>query len=163
MNKIPLTSQASFFKGLWFIFRDGDQEIAAHSSALGKERIFLNGNLMSEKRSLGKTSKHQFICDEIEYAVVYSVVKASVMNLECSLLKNSICIASFKAYHKQKASATKVVGTLLSGLLLGSSLGLLISYFHLPLALSLIVALVFYYIIIASRKAKKIIIDRIDV
>jgi hypothetical protein len=163
MNKIPLTSQASFFKGLWFIFRDGDQEIAAHSSVLGKERIFLNGNLMSGKRSLGKSSRHQFIFEEIEYAVVYSIVKASAMNLECSLLKNSICIASFKAYHKQKSTVAKVVGTLLSGLLLGSSLGLLISYFHLPLVLSLILALVFYYIIIASRQAKRIIIDTIDV
>jgi hypothetical protein len=100
MNKIPLTSQISIFNGIWFVFRDGDREIAAHCSILGLERTFVNGRLIFKKRSFSKTSNYQFDFDGNLYEVLVLVYKLETTQTECSLTKDGICIEKFKAYYK---------------------------------------------------------------
>jgi hypothetical protein len=53
VNKIPAISQFNFPDGAWFIFKDGDREIAAHNSILCLERIFINGKLVLKKKYSG--------------------------------------------------------------------------------------------------------------
>jgi hypothetical protein len=58
---IPENTEASLYKGLWFVFKDDDRDIAMHSSALsGQERIFVNGELVSKKRVFSLKSNHRF-------------------------------------------------------------------------------------------------------
>jgi hypothetical protein len=124
MTKIPSTSQASFIKGLWFIFRDGDREIAAHGSTLGQERIFVNGKLVSQKRSLSKKSTHQFIFEGNMYEIMFVMPKTSITEMECSLTKDNICIEIFKA-HYNYPSKIKIFFNIIVGLLFGALLGIL--------------------------------------
>jgi hypothetical protein len=98
MRKIPTASQFTPLKEIWFIFRDGDLEIAAHNSLLAKESIFVNGEIVSESRSLNRVGKHQFVFGENKYEVVFDVLKIVKGEMECSLFKNSICIGKFKTY-----------------------------------------------------------------
>jgi hypothetical protein len=104
MNKIPLTSQFNLFKGIWFVFRDGDREIAAHNSLFAKERVFINGEIVSENRSLNRIGKHQFIFNRSEYEVVFNVSKVIKGEMECSLFKNNLCIGKFKTYYSIRSS-----------------------------------------------------------
>jgi hypothetical protein len=100
MNKIPLTSQISIFNGIWFVFRDGDREIAAHCSILGLERTFVNGRLIFKKRSFSKTSNYQFEFEGNLYEVLVLVYKLETTQTECSLIKDGICIEKFRAHYK---------------------------------------------------------------
>jgi hypothetical protein len=93
VNKIPDISQFNFPDGVWFIFRDGDRQIAAHNSILGLERIFINGKLASKRRSLARRSSHQFIFEGNIYAVTTIVSKGKNSKTECSLLKDDVCIS----------------------------------------------------------------------
>ena len=102
MYTIPTTSQASTFKGFWFIFRDGDTIIAAHGSSWsGRERLFINNELISEQRTYRKRSIHPFIFAEDLYEVVFEVPRQIFwLELKCSLSKNGICIGRFKMGYK---------------------------------------------------------------
>ena len=110
MRKIPITSQLIPLEGLWFIFKDGDHEIAAHNSLLAKESVFVNGEIVSENRSLNRIGKHQFMFDGNEYEVVFNVFKIIKCEMECSLFKNSICVGKFKTYYSRKFSKASCRG-----------------------------------------------------
>lgn len=61
MRELPNKSLISIVKGCWFIFHEGDKKILAGGSPLtGKEWVYVNGVLVSEKQSFKITSKHVF-------------------------------------------------------------------------------------------------------
>jgi hypothetical protein len=43
MSKIPTTSQITPSEGIWFVFKDGEREIAVNNSYLAKESVYLSG------------------------------------------------------------------------------------------------------------------------
>jgi len=57
---LPNTSQASPTKGIWFVHNDGINTIRFFGSTIGKEKIFLNEELVSEHRSMKLKSAHKF-------------------------------------------------------------------------------------------------------
>jgi uncharacterized membrane protein len=159
MNKIPTSSQVSLSKGFWFIFRDGEREIAAHGSAIsGQERIFVNGELISEKRSLSKTSEHQFTVGNNTYIVMFLVPQILQGKMECSLIKDGRCIQAFRTYPQHKF---KIVRALVA-LLVGAICGLLLSFFKLPFWLMFFVVAI-YVAIVISQETKNVVVDKIDV
>ncbi|MBW4622178.1 MAG: hypothetical protein KME17_22845 [Cyanosarcina radialis HA8281-LM2] len=160
MNKIPKSSQVSLSKGFWFIFRDGEREIAAHGSTItGRERIFVNGELISEKRSLSKRSEHQFTVNENIYKVIFVVPQILQGKMECSLIKDGKCIRAFKT--SPKNSKFRTLDFIILGLIGGVS-GFLISHFKLPFWLIFFV--IFAVIVIrVSQATKEIVIDDIEV
>jgi hypothetical protein len=156
MNKIPLNSQVSLLKGFWFIFRDGDREIAAHGSALsGRERIFVNGQLVSEKRSLSMTSRHQFSWEENMYEIMFHIPRILAGRMECSLMKDGIFVECFKTSYKFKFKIAKIVTATLAGALLGFTF----AYFRLPLWPMLILCACLFFLVVA-RETNNIVIDR---
>jgi hypothetical protein len=172
MTKIPSTSQASFIKGLWFIFRDGDREIAAHGSTLGQERIFVNGKLVSQKRSLSKKSTHQFIFEGNMYEIMFIVSKTSSTEMECSLTRDNICVGIFKTYYKQASTVKSpikiffnIILGLIIGMLMGTFGGLFGILFKIPLMLTLIPSIVIGLIVYFNRIKPKstMVVERVDV
>jgi hypothetical protein len=156
MNKIPHNSQVSLLKGYWFIFQDGDREIAAHASALsGRERVFVNGRLVSRKRSLTLTSNHQFLWEGSTYIIVFHAPRLLAAQLECSLTKDNVFIDRFKTSYKLKHRALKVV----CSALVGALLGFCTAYFYLPLW-PLIIFGVFFMALIVDRETRNIVINR---
>jgi hypothetical protein len=92
VNKIPAISQFNFPDGVWFIFRDGDREIAAHNSILCLERIFINGKLASKRRSIFRISNHYFVFEDNSYNVKIVVSDWKSGRTECFLKKDDIYI-----------------------------------------------------------------------
>jgi hypothetical protein len=93
VNKIPPNSQVSVLKGFWFIFQDGDREIAAWASALTfREQVFINKQLLSEKRSLNIKSKHHLILEENVYEIVFNISNFLTGKLNCSLIKDDVLL-----------------------------------------------------------------------
>lgn len=135
MNKIPLKSQFSLLKGFWFIFQDGDRSIAAHGSATGQEKIFVNGQLISKKRSLRMTSKHQFSWEGNTYELVFRISQILNWKMECSLAKDGVLIGCFKTSCKSKFTIVKI---LVVYTLVGAVIGFIFGYFNLPLWLLVI-------------------------
>ena len=159
MNKIPTSFQASLFRGFWFIFRDAEKEIAAHASAInGQEHIFVNGKLISEKRSLSKTSEHQFTVNDNTYTVMFFVPQILQGKMECSLIKDGKCIQAFRTYPRQKS----IIIEALVLLLFGTICVFFISFFKLPLWLIFFVLAINVAMVI-SHETKNVIVEKIDV
>lgn len=129
MNNIPHNSQFALLQGFWFVFRDGDREIAANSSALtGQERVFANGQLVSKQRSFRMVSKHQFSWQGNTYDVVFRVPQIFTGKMECSLTKDGVFIGCFKTSYKSKFRMLEFFVSALFGALIGGLTG----YFSLP-------------------------------
>ena len=135
MNNIPQSSQASLLKGYWFIFKDGDRSIAAHGSSTGQEKIFVDGQLVSKKRSFRMTSKHQFYWEKDTYEIVFRISQILKGKMECSLAKDGVLIGCFKTSYKSKLTVVK----LLVYALVGAVIGFIFGYFDLPLWLLVII------------------------
>jgi hypothetical protein len=158
MNKIPTASQVSLSKGLWFIFTNGGRGISAQCSVLtGKERIFVDGSLVSEKWSFGKTSTHQFTVEGDTYEVVFFIPHILSGNIECTLNKNGVRVECFRTSYRYRHR----VATLLAYGLIGALLGFLVGYFNLPVW-PILIAVILLIAIAAAREAQKVSIDRME-
>ncbi|WP_404392132.1 hypothetical protein [Pseudoalteromonas phenolica] len=69
-------------------FQDGDNQIACKANFLnGKEYVYINDELVSEKRNLGFKSKHTFEYEGAEWTVVFDVINMLTSETECLILK----------------------------------------------------------------------------
>ena len=95
---IPIESEASFKKGSWFIHNDGINTIQIWSSNLnGKEKVFLNNELVSEQRSLKMQNSHKFKDKNgHNYEVEFKVINLFKGVLNCSIKKDGLVIKVFK-------------------------------------------------------------------
>jgi hypothetical protein len=169
MNRIPLTSQFSLFKGIWFVFRDGDREIAHHNSILGLERIFINGKLIFKKRILSqisKTNKRQFTFEGNLYEVLILISKVQTTQIECSLVKDGVHLDKLKAYYKLDGIPIPVKKQLvlcLPGAILTVYFAI---FFNIPFWLYLPILVISVYAPIITYMIKKhmrLIVEKIDI
>lgn len=83
--------QVSLRNGFWFYFVDGEHKITAFGAAgSGKEVIFVDDERVSEKRTLGMKSKHQFAIAEDQYEVQLAVTNLFTGAVECTVIKNGM-------------------------------------------------------------------------
>lgn len=125
---IPEKSEASIKKGNWFIHKDGDNTIQVWSSNVhGKEKVFLNNNLVSEHRSIKMKSAHQFqSADGANYEVRFRMESLSNGSLECVMERDGTRIKTFKTkYIKGKNFSLKRAFVLLLACIGYSTLGLM--------------------------------------
>ena len=81
--------------GYKFYFQDGDDQIACFGSYFtGKEEVYINDELVSEKRSINVTSKHQFELSGNTFNVKFEMHNILTGRLECSLFKNKKLVKS---------------------------------------------------------------------
>ncbi len=103
MREQIAAEEVTLKNGYWFVFRDGDDEVAINASAWsGKERYYINGELVAENRSLVKTNRaFRFTHNENAYEIRIKTTNTLTSEWECTALKNDkiIGIAS-KTYYE---------------------------------------------------------------
>jgi hypothetical protein len=95
---IPNKSEASLKKGNWFIYNDGMNAIQVWGSNLnGKEKIYLNNELVSEQRSVKMQSSHNFKDNDGQhYEVKFKTESLLKGALECTIKKEDTVLKVFK-------------------------------------------------------------------
>ncbi len=86
----------SFLKGMYFNFHTGDDLITFWGSHLfGKEYVSINGERVSEKRTLSKKSTHEFVYKETNYKVVFSVRSVWFGGWTCLIYEEGVLVMSY--------------------------------------------------------------------
>ena len=110
--------------GYWFYFDDNGLKITAFGSGVsGKEIIYVEDDIVSSKRSIKTSSKHQFTYGNNVYEVELRVTNYWVGELECVLSKNGQIISrATKAFYKKDDPRSKrsVQMALLIGVITGA-------------------------------------------
>lgn len=157
MKKLPKKNFVSISKGFWFVFIDGTDEIIAGGSAFsGKESVYFNKELISQQRSMKKTSRHKFARNTDEYEIVFHVLEIMKGKIECILYKNDIVVKRYKSHVDHKFNFK----TLLKYIALGVVYGLVSSIFNLPVyaAVIFIIALI---IASVAKTMRSIVIEEV--
>ncbi|UKN00341.1 hypothetical protein K6119_11405 [Paracrocinitomix mangrovi] len=123
----PTQSEASIKKGTWFVIHDNSNTIHVWgSNTNGKEKVYLNEKLVSEKRNLGKKSEHSFEDDQgNNYHVLIYTDSYTRGSLVCEVSKNEELIKSFKTkfaigkLFKSKAFYSLIIISALFGVIMG--------------------------------------------
>jgi hypothetical protein len=163
MSNIRDTSHVTPFGETWFVFRDGEREIVAHNSLLSKESIFVNRKLVSSKRSLKRIGKHRFVFEEDEYEVILNVIKIVNGEIECSLMKDGICIEKLRAYYNGKPSQVNYLKSLASGAVIAIFASCFAALFRISSLFPSIAGLGIYLLFFVSKKRGKFIVEKVNV
>lgn len=87
----------SYFKGYTFFFELDDNKIIAWFSCFsGREKIFLNGKVISSRLAFTKRSKHSFLIGDDQYSVELHVKNLLLGPIICELQKNGEMVKSKK-------------------------------------------------------------------
>lgn len=117
--------------GIEFEFHIGDNLIVAQGSlGSGNERIYINNDLASEKKTFSRYSSHEINVDGKDYRVIFSVRNPFSNKIECELLSDSHSIKKMRCEVKPKKSIFYI--TLLTLLVFITILAFLKSHFQLP-------------------------------
>ena len=128
MDNLPAENTASREKGFWFVFHDGENTIVAEKSLpTGKEYVYINGALLSEKSPAAALSDHPFRHGENQYRIVFNVNDLPAGKMECSFFVNGKRVRAYKAFLKMR------MGKVILCAVLGGACGIVGNYFHVPL------------------------------
>ncbi len=139
MNEVPKKNGFSMTTGFWFVFNDANTKIVVNGSAMtGKEYVYVNGKLISEKWSFKQKSRHVFSLGDDHYEVLFY---ASMLTgqVECSLSKNHERVTKYKAPYKHKHISPLLVFGIL--FFLGFGFGVFTAYNNWSFFGSLLVVL----------------------
>jgi hypothetical protein len=105
---IPDKSEASINKGNWFIHHDGINIIQIWGSNLnGKEKVFLNNELVSEQRSIKMQNIHNFTDKNGKnYEVIFETESLMKGCLKCILKRDDHILRTFKTEYKKGKNLT---------------------------------------------------------
>jgi len=127
----PLTEIANdvtYTGGYHFYFEvDGHHIHAFGSAKSGKEKIFVDNELVAEKRSLRFKSCLSFVIAENVYEIEFNMVKLFTGELHCTLIKNGTHVRTQKKALKTKYHLTKK--RILIGLPICVILGFIFGFF----------------------------------
>ena len=71
---LPSTSHASLSDGFWFVLPEPAQGIVVWGSMFsGAERVYLDGEQVSERRTFRLRSEHRFTRDGADYTLTYGI------------------------------------------------------------------------------------------
>ena len=119
---IPENTQANLKEGNWFIHKDGINVIQVWGSNFnGKEKVFLNNEIVSERRNrIKKQSAHHFQDENgDQYEVKFETTSISEGVMECTIKKENKILKVFKTtYVKGKNSVFRIFIPILAGGLL---------------------------------------------
>jgi len=157
LKHLPEKNIASIKDGFWFVFHDGDITITAGGSSVsGKEYIYINQKLVTEKRSIKKKSEHIIEFNGNKYTIIFHMKKIMTGDLKCSLLKNDTLLKAYQASYNSKFIYTKFGMYTVGGLVLG----IFTSYFNISIWYLIAIGLVIIYVDM-SRVSKNITIEEV--
>jgi hypothetical protein len=95
----PEKSQASIKEGIWYVFEDGNNIIKLWCSSLsGKEKLYLNEKLISEKRSMRMTNEYSFKDDSgLNYSLILKTTNLLKGHIVCRLERNGEHVRTIKS------------------------------------------------------------------
>ncbi|MBU2918040.1 hypothetical protein KO505_08705 [Psychrosphaera sp. F3M07] len=97
-----------FSKGFNYKFNVEGHEIHAWGSAKsGKEKVFVDGKLVSSKWSLTKKSIHTFKLNNDSYELEFNMVSLITSELHCILIKNGVHLETQKQVPKYSSDKKK--------------------------------------------------------
>ncbi|MCK4743314.1 MAG: hypothetical protein KAT25_05805 [Sulfuriflexus sp.] len=147
----------SLIKGYSFDFTDGDNEIGAWFSCFsGLERVFVDGELISEQRNYSKSTASNFKIGDDEFSVVLEVTSLLRGPFVCTLSKNGVDIKRKKlVFPERKTNGFWI--PLLTNFVIFFILGITLIYskyyfgysdmwLYISIGASLVVALLFDFI-----------------
>lgn len=109
---------------------DGHKVVAAGSQISGKEMVYVDGELVSEKQTYKKNSSHQINIEGVLYDIKFIVTSYLFGKLKCHLVKNDEIVQGYLL--KQKISAVWLVSLLIMSFLISFALILGIELLSLP-------------------------------
>ncbi|PKG55468.1 hypothetical protein [Shewanella sp. GutDb-MelDb] len=117
MDKVSITN------GYWYCFNDKEVRVTAHGSGFsGLETIYINGEVVVEKRNFGMKSAHEFCYLGNNYEVTFQVSNLLTAAVVCTLYKNGEHVATeTKAYLNMntKDALKRVLMFFLAGIIFG--------------------------------------------
>jgi len=146
-------------KGFWFVFHESSAKILASGSPLtGREWIYVNGALISGKRSLRITSKHVFQFAGRSHEIVFYIPKILQGRMECSLYSDGKLSGKYRTFCKCRFGK---INFFLFFLSMGS--GLYFAFKYWDWSYWAILPITFLVILIASIWAiQDIVIERVE-
>ena len=133
------TDSFSFLRGYSFSFEDNGNTIKAWFSSLtGKEKVFVNNQLVSSQRNLSKNSSNHFSIKDDNYSTSIIVKSIFTGPITCTLIKNNTPFKRKKLIFKniehvnKHSYALRLIAYVTLGLLLGFLLKPISSYLQLP-------------------------------
>ncbi len=119
-----LTSKQVIKEGFNFHFEVDDYKIHAWgSSKSGKEVVTVDGEIVSEKRSLGRHTIHSFILNNVRYEIEFNVKSLLTGEFHCSLIKDGAHIETQKQVPKNSATKKMAKKNILIAFILGGICG----------------------------------------
>ncbi|PTT37839.1 hypothetical protein DBR23_16225 [Acidovorax sp. HMWF018] len=117
-QRVPSTSSASVFGGLWFVFQHADNRFALWISSLtGKEELYLNDALVAVRRKIALTSVHELTLNGSKYSLELSTKNMRRGIFECVLRENGHPVAALATEYvvprRGLQSAIALIGTAL--------------------------------------------------
>lgn len=86
MKTLPMESGGSIWSGLWFVFPLENHTIRAWGSLItGMECIYLDEDVVSEYRNMGKTSQHEFDALNSKWKIEFKTLGLLRGKLQCTL------------------------------------------------------------------------------
>ncbi len=100
-NTAPTITQ-----GYWFFFDIDGKKVAAHGSSWsGRELVFIDDELVSDKRNYRFNSEHKFKIGERDCRLQFKVTNWLTGELVCSLFEEDALLATAsKAFYENKSS-----------------------------------------------------------
>lgn len=130
MTHLPQTSQGNVKGGLWFVFPLGERTIHAWGGASGLERVYLDGQMVSEHRSVGRLSTHALSIDGQVHEVAFRTLSYLKAHVECTLLRNNEVIKTISVRYVHQAAAAKHLLLIVAA---GAAIGVAAGFMKWPL------------------------------
>ena len=108
MKTLPDKSQGNIRSGLWFVFPLTNHTIRAWGSLItGMECIYLDEDIVSEHRSMGKTSQHEFDALNSKWKIEFKTISLLRGQLQCTLFQDN---KKIHTYHTGYTNVFKRIG-----------------------------------------------------
>ncbi len=157
MQELPDKSGGGLLRGVWFVFQDGSDVIRAWSSGLtGMERVYVNDELVSQKRSAGLKSEHEFSINGDQFKISFNVISVLKGELLCSLGKNNTMIKKLRTRFNSTAYSFMVSLILIIIFALYAILSL---YFAIPRWILVAIVAMVIAVRLAGRKENLFLVE----
>jgi hypothetical protein len=160
-HALPVTSGGSLSHGVWFVIPVGMKTIRAWgSSASGLELIYVDQTIVSERRTAGRESVHEFLVDGEHYSVTFTTSGRFRTQLDCILASNSQPVKTLRLNMSLRSAfcATRTISSIAAG----APIGLAILFFQLPMWTIIPLVAVVVLIQATAHKYSGIEIEEVD-
>ena len=124
---------ASLKSGWWFFFEHQGHQIAVNGSAwTGRERVWLDDQLVSDVYSFGLTTRHDFVVDGVNCQVVFKIESILKGTVGCEFVSGGQVLHS-AAMGLSTEPGKNAWWSMLAGLLFGALGGYVIAEWVLSL------------------------------